>query len=157
MTAATATRPKATDEKSAGSAKPVKKSLLKSKKGLIIIVVLLAAIGYAAYTFLAPPGKPAPPAGGDIVPMEATTLNLQGGHYLKLAVAIQLVEGKATTEDFKTSEAAELVIDEFSDRTVEAVSSNEARKKLTAELEAKIKAAYEGEVFDVFLTQFVTQ
>lgn len=149
---ATATR---SEEKKA-AAPPAKKSFLKSKKGLILIVLLLV-VGGGAYKFLAPPAKVGPPVGGEIVPMDATTVNLQNGHYLKIAIAVQLVEGKATAADFKTSEAAELVIDEFSDRTVAAVSSGEQRKKLAEDLEAKIKKAYEGEVFAIFLTQFVTQ
>lgn len=143
-----------TEEKPADEAK--KKSFLKSKKGIIAIVAVLG-IGGGAYQFMAPAAEAGPAKGGDIVPMEATTVNLQGGHYLKLAVSVQLVEGKGTVDTFKTSQAAELVIDEFSNRTVAAVSSNEARKTLMDELEKKMKAAYEGEVYDLFITQFVTQ
>jgi flagellar FliL protein len=133
-----------------------KKGLFKSKKFLIILALVLA-LGGGAYMFLKPAGKPAPPTGGDVVAMDATTLNLAGGHYLKLAVAIQLVKGKASATDFNTSHAAELVIDEFSNRTVTALSSNAARKQLTGDLLTAIQKAYPGEVFQVFLTQFVTQ
>ncbi|SHG27348.1 flagellar FliL protein [Jatrophihabitans endophyticus] len=148
---ATATKDKADDAEK----KEEKKSFLKSKKAIIGLVALLA-VGGGAYKFMAP-AKATPVTGGDIVALDATTLNLKGGHYLKLAVAIQVVQGKATADDFKTSEAQELVIDEFSDRTVASLSSSEDRKKLVEDLEKKIKKAYEGEVFDVFLTQFVTQ
>ena len=109
-----------------------------------------------AYNFLAP-HPVGPPAGGDVVALDATTLNLAGGHYLKIAISVQLVQGKASATDFTTSKAAEATIDEFSDRTVASLSSNPARKRLTADLLTKLKAAYPGEVFDVFLTQFVTQ
>jgi flagellar FliL protein len=85
------------------------------------------------------------------------TLNLTGGHYLKIAIAVQLVKGKATAADFPTSHAAELVIDQFSNRPVDSLSTNKARKKLTAELLENLQKAYPGEVYDVFLTQFVTQ
>lgn len=137
-------------------AKGKKKSLFKSKK-FVIVLALVLALGGGAYMFLKPAGKPAPPTGGDVVAMDATTLNLAGGHYLKIAVAIQLVKGKATGDSFNTSHAAELVIDEFSNRTVTALGSNAARKKLTGELLTAIQKAYPGEVFQVFLTQFVTQ
>ncbi|MGH3494945.1 MAG: flagellar basal body-associated FliL family protein [Sciscionella sp.] len=132
-----------------------KRSLLKSKKFLIAVVVVLA-LGGGAYTFLKP-SKAGPPTGGEVVPMDATTLNLQAGHYLKIAVAIQLTKGKASATDFSTSHAAELVIDEFSNRTVSALASNTARKKLTADLLGSIQKAYPGAVYDIFLTQFVTQ
>jgi flagellar FliL protein len=91
------------------------------------------------------------------VSMDPTTLNLADGHYLKIAISVQLVKGKATTTSFFTSHAAELVIDEFSDRTVDSLASNAARKKLSDDLLAKVKQAYPGEVYDVFMTQFVTQ
>jgi len=49
------------------------------------------------------------------------------------------------------------VIDEFSNRTVASLSTNKARQALTAQLLDNIKGAYPGEVFDIFVTQFVTQ
>jgi len=136
-------------------AKKPKKSLFKSKKFLIAVAAVLA-IGGGAYTFLKPTPV-VPPSGGEVVAMDATTLNLSGGHYLKIAVAIQLVKGKATSDAFSTSHAAELVIDEFSNRTVASLSTNKARQALTAQLLDNIKGAYPGEVFDIFVTQFVTQ
>jgi flagellar protein FliL len=132
-----------------------RRSVLKSKKALVIAAAVLA-VGGGAYQF-AMPSKASPPAGGEVVTLDATTLNLAGGHYLKIAVAVQLVKGKATATGFATSHAAELTIDEFSNRTVGSLSSNAARKKLTAELLVKVQKAYPGEVYDVFLTQFVTQ
>lgn len=132
-----------------------RRRVFKSKKALIVAAAVLAIAG-GVYEF-AMPSKAGPPTGGDVVSLDATTLNLAGGHYLKIAVAIQLVKGKADTTSFPTSHAAELTIDEFSNRTVDALSSNDARKKLTSELLAKVQKAYPGEVYDVFLTQFVTQ
>jgi flagellar FliL protein len=144
----------ATDGDKPAAAKP-KKGLLKNKKFLIALVAVLV-VGGVGYKMFAPKHA-APPTGGDVVAMDPTTLNLQDGHYLKLAIAVQLVKGKASATDFMSSKAAELTIDEFSDRTVESLSSNPARKRLVADLRDKIKAAYPGEVYDIFLTQFVTQ
>jgi Flagellar basal body-associated protein len=134
---------------------PAKPSKFKSKKFVIIVIAVLA-LGGGGYMFLKPKKTP-PPSGGDVVAMDATTLNLAGGHYLKIAVGIQLVKGAASATSFSTSHAAELVIDEFSNRTVGSLSSNAARKKLTADLLAGIQKAYPGEVFDLFVTNFVTQ
>jgi flagellar FliL protein len=138
-----------------GEPAPPKRSRFKSKKFVIAVVAVLA-LGGGGYMFLKPTKTP-PPSGGDVVAMDATTLNLEGGHYLKIAVAIQLVKGAASATSFASSHAAELVIDEFSNRTVASLSSNAARKKLTADLLAQIQKAYPGDVFDIFLTNFVTQ
>jgi flagellar FliL protein len=132
-----------------------KRSRFKSKKFVIGVVAVLA-VGGGGYTFLKPTNTP-PPSGGDVVAMDATTLNLAGGHYLKIAFAVQLMKGAASATDFSPSHAAELVIDEFSNRTVASLGSNAARKKLTADLLADIQKAYPGKVFDVFVTNFVTQ
>jgi flagellar FliL protein len=132
-----------------------KRNPLKSKKFVIILIAVLV-LGGGAYMFLKPK-KAVPPSGGDVVAMDATTLNLTDGHYLKIAVAIQLVKGKASSTDFATSHAAELVIDEFSNRSVTSLSSNAARQKLVGQLRTSIQKAYPGEVYDIFVTQFVTQ
>src|SRR3954451_5065263 len=129
--------------------------LIRSKKFIIAVVLLLVA-GGAAYKILTPT-KPGPPVGGEIVPMDATTLNLAGGHYLKLAISIQLVKGKATAADFPTSHAAEITIDEFSNHTLGSLPSNPPRKWLEADLLVELKAAHPGEVYNAFVTQFVTQ
>lgn len=138
-----------------GGQAAAKKSLLKNKVFLIAVVLVLI-VGGAAYKFLMPT-KAEPPKGGDVVQMEPMTLNLTGGNYLKVQTAIQLVAGKGTAADFATSHAAELVIDQFSNRPVASLSTNEARKELTAQLLTALKKAYPGEVYNVFLTQFVTQ
>jgi flagellar protein FliL len=137
------------------AAPPKKKPFLKSKKGIMVIVGVLV-VGGVGYKVMAPK-KVAPPAGGDIVSLAANTLNLQGGHYLKIAVDVQLVKGKAAAATFQMSNAEELVINEFSDRTVASLSTNAAREAMTAQLETAMKKAYPGEIWDLYLTQFVTQ
>jgi flagellar protein FliL len=135
-----------------------KKGKGKSKKKLIIVVVLVLALAGAAYQFLlAKPAKAGPPVGGEIVQLDPETVNLTDSHYLKVAVAIQVVAGKSTAATFQGSQAEQLIIDEFSNRSVASLASNAARKKLMAQLEHKIKVAYKDEVFTTFLTQFVMQ
>jgi flagellar FliL protein len=110
----------------------------KSKKFLIAVVGVLV-VGGGAYKF-AMPHKAAPPTGGDVVPIDAMT-----------------VKGKASATDFNVSQAAQALIDEFSNRTVQSLSTNAEREKLRKDLVANVKKAYPEEVFDVFLTQFVYQ
>jgi flagellar protein FliL len=143
--------------KAASEAAAPKKSFLKSKKGIMLIVGVLVVVFVAYKFFLAPKPKPGPPAPGDIVSLQANTLNLTDGHYLKIAVDVQLVKGKATVTSFQVSNAEQLVINEFSDRTVVSLSTNPAREALTTQLETAMKKAYPGEIYQIYLTQFVTQ
>jgi flagellar FliL protein len=131
------------------------KGLLKSKKFILAVVGVLV-VGGGVYKFAVPHPAP-PPTGGDVVPIEAMTVNLAGGHYLKLAASVQLVKGKGSATDFDVSHAAELLIDEFSNRPVSAIDSDAKRNKLKAQLLTSVRKAYPGEVFQVFLTQFTYQ
>ena len=135
-----------------------KKTEKKSKKKLIMIVVLVLLVGGGAYKFvLAPKPKPGPPVAGDVVSLPANTLNLSDGHYLKIAVDVTLVKGKAALATFQIGQANELVINQFSDRTVASLSTNAERVALTKQLETAMKKAYPNEIFSIYLTQFVTQ
>ena len=63
---------------------------------------------------------------------------------------IQLVKGKAAAATFQMSQAEQLVIDEFSDRTVASLSTDAERLALTDQLEAAMKKAYpERDIFDI--------
>lgn len=132
-----------------------KKAKRLSKKTLIILVAVLLIGGGVGYKMFGP-HHTAPPTGGDVVALDPTTMNLLNGGYLKVGVSVQLVKGKATATDFETAQAAQLVLNEFSGRSVRSLT-NQARKRLTNDLLAKMKAAYPGEVYQVFITQFVTE
>jgi len=70
---------------------------MNKKKLIIIIVVVLVGGGYGAYTFLAP--KPAVAklkVSGEIYVLpKGFTLNLTGGHYATMTVALVLGVGQA--------------------------------------------------------------
>jgi flagellar FliL protein len=127
-----------------------------SKKMLIIILVVLAAGGFFGYKKMKP-AKPQPPEPGAVVSLDPTTLNLAGNHYLKIALDLRLVLGKASPDDFAKGLAQQLVISEFSNHTVQSLASNKARDQLQKDLAKKIKKAYPDEIYQVYLTQFVTQ
>lgn len=148
---------KMAEKKAAPAEEPAapKRSLFKSKKFLIAVVALLAVAG-GAYKFLAPAPKPGPPVAGDIVTIDPTTLNLADGHYLKVGVAVQLIEGKATKDTFQISKAQEITINTFTNLSVQSLS-NKNRSKLKDDLAKAIKKAYPDEIYTVYLTQFVTQ
>ncbi|OLF06906.1 flagellar basal body-associated FliL family protein [Actinophytocola xanthii] len=133
------------------AAEPAKKS---KKMLLIIIVVAVLALGGGAYFVLKPSGEEPPPEPGEVLALDAITVNLTEGHFLKLKLALQAT--LEVTEDVDGSKALDLAVDQFSNLSV-AELGNEGRAKHKAELKEKIVEAYEGDVMDVYLTDFVMQ
>jgi flagellar protein FliL len=138
----------------------------KSKKGLLIAIlaVLLVAGGAAAYFFLGMGGgsaaaEPEPEPThepGAVVTVEPISLNLADGHYLRLGFALQLT-ADVGEESPDTSKAIDMAIELFSGRTVAEISDPTSREALKVEFAAELAEAYEGEVMDVYLTNYVTQ
>jgi flagellar FliL protein len=142
-----------TAETDEASAKGGKKKLL-----LILVVVLLAAAG-AAYFFLSAGSAEAEePVEGEVLIIEPVAVNLAGGGYLKIGLALQFAEGGgggghgAGPDGTK---ATDLVISTFSQAAPADV--NGAREALKEALEAKIVEAYHGEVMEIRYTEYVTQ
>src|SRR6185503_3178497 len=82
-----------------------------------LLVVLLVGGAVTKFTVLAPPDKPAgkaSPDKGPVVPMDEKTLNLADGHYLRMKIALQTAKG--TSEELDTAEAAQALIDTYSNR-----------------------------------------
>ncbi|HKS99854.1 MAG TPA: flagellar basal body-associated FliL family protein [Rugosimonospora sp.] len=135
----------------------------KSKKLLLIIVAVVALViaGAGGYMMFAggsskgaKPAKPKP-VPGTVLALDALTVNLAGGHYLKVKLALQLT----ASADPKTdgSQALDLAITEFSDLPMSDLSSETGREKVKAALLEKVGAAYEDKVMDIYFTQFVMQ
>jgi flagellar FliL protein len=126
------------------------------KKKLIIIVVALLVVGAAAYHFvLAPkPKKKEKPVAGAVVALEPRQVNLQGGHYLKLGLALQ---GTTKAKELDGSKALDAAIGLFSGRSMEEVTRPKERRHLKTELTKELEHLYEGEVMGVYFTDFVTQ
>lgn len=131
----------------------------KKKKILVVALVLLVFGGVAKFTVLAPTksGKAATakPVAGPVIPMDAMTLNLTDGHFLQIKLSIETVKGSPVTLD--TSQASQLAIDEFSNRTMADLTGAPARTKAKNELLAKLKVAYPKQVMAVFYTGFAMQ
>jgi flagellar FliL protein len=124
------------------------------KKLLIIVALVLVLAGAGYWFFLKPAGEPAEPKAGAILPLDSTQINLAAGHYLKLGLALQLVEG---AEEVDGSKALDAAIDLFSGKSIAEVSKTEDRKHLKETLNHELEEAYEGEVMSVYFTEFVTQ
>jgi flagellar protein FliL len=127
----------------------------RSKKKLLIILlapVLLAGVGY--WFFLKPSGPEPAPVPGEVVPLEAVQINLQSGHYLRVGLALQLVEG---AHEVDGSQALDATIDLFSGLSIEEITASKDRKQLKTELEEELEHRYHGDVLEVYFTDFVTQ
>jgi flagellar FliL protein len=131
----------------------------KSKKKLLLLMLaalLLAGAGGAGYFgFLRGPKTPPKPEPGKVVPLDAITMNLAEGHFLKLRLALQATADVAEAPD--GSKALDIAITEFSNRSVGDLSSNAAREKAKSELKDKVGKAYNGKIMNVYLTEFVMQ
>ncbi len=124
------------------------------KKKLIIIVVAVLALAGAAYWFVLKP-KPEPaPEPGEVVTMEPIQVNLAGGHYLKIGVALQLT---TAAHEADGSKALDAVIELFSGRAMDQLTRPDERDKLKHKLLKELEHDYHGDVMDVYFTDFVTQ
>ncbi|SDQ19877.1 flagellar basal body-associated protein FliL [Quadrisphaera sp. DSM 44207] len=130
------------------------------KKLLLVVAAVLVAAG-AAWFFL----KPAPaeaeaepePVPGEVLALEPVSINLADGHYLKLGLALQLVEGAGAHAPIDGSKALDSAITLFSGRSVEELADPVHREELKTELGHTLEEAYHHEVIDVYLTEYVTQ
>jgi flagellar FliL protein len=128
----------------------------KSKKKLLVVVALVVALlgGGGGYLYLSS-GADAAPVPGAVVRLDPININLAGGHYLKIGVALQVIEGPAHEPD--GAHALDIMIGTLSHRTIAELSSNAARDKVKEKLRAEIEHAYDGDVMDLYFTEFVMQ
>jgi flagellar FliL protein len=134
----------------------------KKKKLILVIAVVLVLVAGAAYWFLLKPSPEASaePVEPEAVPgavqvIDAVSINLAGGHYLRLGLGLQLTT--EVQEELSTAKALDLAITLFSGRSLDEVSDLAARAALKEELLHELEEAYEGEVMDVYFTDFVSQ
>jgi len=124
------------------------------KKKLVIAAVLVLALAAGGWFFFLKPAESSEPVPGEVMALEGTQLNLAGGHYLRLGLALQL---SADAHEAEGSKALDAAISLFSGLEVAEVSRAEQREELRAQLLEKLEKAYHGEVIDVYFTEFVTQ
>ncbi len=130
---------------------------------LVVVVAVLVAAGAGWYFLLGPShaaaaAAPAPtttPVAGQVLAVDAVSVNLAGGHYLRLGLAIQLSSTVKTSPN--TSRALDLAIALYSGRSVDEVSVPATRDQLKSQLLQQLQQAYGAGVMDVYLTDYVTQ
>ena len=130
------------------------------KKVILLGLVLVLAVAAASWFFLFP-SKTAeaeePVAHGEVVKLDPVAVNLAGGGFLKIGVALHLSEGAGGEEGGVPdgSKAQDLIISQFSQANSVDVAA--AREALKAALQQRIVEAYEGEVLEIYFTEYVTQ
>ena len=97
MTTSTAEKTE-TEEETSGSGGKLKKI------AIVVVVVLLVAAAAWWFVLRPKPEKAAEP--GEIVTLDATQINLTGGHYLRLGLALQLTTEAHEVDGSKALDAA---------------------------------------------------
>lgn len=153
MSTATAAAP-------AADAGPVK----KKKPMLLVIVLVLALAGGGGWYFLTgSSGEEAAAApvveSGPVVDLEAMTLNLSDGRYLKIGLSLEVTEeaAHATEEGVNGAKARDAAISILGQSTYDEMLVPRSRAAAIKELSAEIEERYEGEVLHVYVTEFVMQ
>jgi flagellar FliL protein len=125
---------------------------------LLVTVIVAAAVGWylvGGRAHGATPQAAPTPVAGQVLAVDAVSVNLAGGHYLRLGMAIQL--STAVKQAPNTSRALDLAIALYSGRSVDEVSAAASRDQLKAQLLRQLQQAYGAGVMDVYLTDYVTQ
>jgi flagellar FliL protein len=135
------------------------------RKRLVLLLgaVLLLAGGATAWFLLLGPGASAEAAEpkaeevelGDVVTVGPISINLAGGHYLKLGLGLQTVAEVAHAPD--GSLALDAAISLYSGRSMEELTDPTAREALKEELRHTLEEEYHHDVVDVYFTEYVMQ
>lgn len=137
--------------------KDVDKASGRGKKKLIMaLVAVLVFAGVAWFLFLKPDSTvDKAPEPGQVLGLQSIQVNLSGGNYLKLGIALQLTMDVKEAPD--GSKALDTAIDLFSGRSMVDLVRPGQRDKLKEQLANELQKRYHGEVMDVYFTDFVTQ
>ena len=125
----------------------------KRRKKLVLLLVAVLVVGGGGYWFIRPEPASAPKP-GDVVTLEPIQINLADSHYLRVGIALQLVQG---AEKVDGSKALDATIDEFSGLAMAEVNDPAKRSTHKLALEKELDHRYQGDVMEVYFTEFVTQ
>lgn len=138
---------------------PKKKS--KKKKLIIGLVLVVALGGVAKVEFLSPKStsqaavvaKPGP-----LVALDAVTVNLAGGHYLRVGVTVQFTDKVSASAPPDGAPALDQVIAYFTGQDGAPLQTSAGLTQAKEGLKKKITDVYPKDpVYDVLFTTFVVQ
>lgn len=90
---------------------------------------------------------------GEVIGVDPVTINLAGGHYLKVGLALQATADAG--EHVPPGLAADALISQFSGKTVDELATAEGREEAKKELLQVIKQLYHKKVYEIYYTTFV--
>ena len=98
---------------------------------------------------------------GPVMELDSKTMNLDGSHFLKIGISLQLPAG-AVPDTVKTTEnwssvASQLAIDTFSGRSFAELSSDSLREQLQHQIGNEVCEKTDGKVVTVYFIDFVMQ
>jgi flagellar FliL protein len=126
------------------------------KKLLLVGVLVVALLGGGGWWFMIRPASAAEkPQPGAVLKLDAIQVNLAGGHYLRIGIALQASKGAPT--DLDGSKALDATIELFSGQSMSRLAAKSYRDQVKKKLEHTLDTAYDGEVIGVYFTDFVTQ
>lgn len=137
------------------------------KLAVVIGAVALLAGGYVVMSgggsadAAAAPEAPEVPVAGEVVPLDPITLNLADGRFLKVGLALQLVEGVAAPAPGDVAGFAAPALDEaislLGATSYDALVAPGGRDAAKADLSTRIGERYAGDVMGVYFTELVMQ
>lgn len=127
----------------------------RGRRKFIVIALLIAVAAGATYWFLLRSTPEVAPRPGEVVALEPVQVNLADGRYLRVAIALQTT--LEVEEEIDGSRALDAVIDVFSGLSVDRVAATKSRDILKSELTDRVLDLYEGQLMDIYFTEFVTQ
>lgn len=128
----------------------------------IVLVVLLGG-GGAAYLLTRGSGHDAAaaPVPGVVVDLEPLTLNLADGRFLKVGLSLQMSADAPAAHGGETgvngAKARDAAIGIFGQRSYQQLLSPSGRAAALKALDTEVRRRYDGEVLQVYLTEFVMQ
>lgn len=133
---------------------------------LAAVLVAVAASAAVTMTFFRSPAtateqEEAVPLPGPVVDLEPMTLNLADGRFLKLGLALQLVEQEGGEEEGESgisgAKARDAAIAVFGQRSYQELLAPGGRLAAQRALNAEVQRRYDGQVMRVYFTEFVMQ
>lgn len=148
------------------AAEPAEAESPQPKRKWLSIVVGLVLLGgaFGAYWFVMGPGAGAAEGAaapveevelGSVQSLEAISINLSGGHYLRLGLGLQL--GADAHGEVDGAAALDAAIGLFSGLSKEDLADPQVRDDLKQQLLEAVEEPYHGEVLGIYYTDFVTQ
>lgn len=139
---------------------PTKKPRRSKRKKLLILLPLVLVLAVAAKMFLLGGGtKPdAAPKPGPIVTMDAVTVNLRAGHYLRIGIAVEFTDKVSAGSTPDGAPAIDQTIAYFTGQDAAPLQTAAGLATAKKGLKERIVAVYPDDpVYDVLITSFVVQ